>query len=101
MLMSKARCFELMNDALQTPVRLECGPDVGRVRQQCYRVRQSCQARGNFRFDRLSFVLEGSTLLVIKRRPVSPLRQLRQKVAMLKGMCDIVERSAGSEMKKK
>ena len=98
---SKARCVELMNDAIQAPVRLECGPDVGRVRQRCYRVRQSCQARGNFRFDRLSFVLEGSTLLVIKRRPVSPLRQLRQKVAMLKRMCDIVERSAGSEMKEK
>ncbi len=101
MLFTKGLCLDVMEDALGAPVRLDCGPDVGRVRRRCYRVRQSCQARGNFRFDRLSFVLEGSTLLVIKRRPVSPLRQLRQKVAMLKRMCDIVERSAGSEMKEK
>ena len=99
MLFSKTLCFDFMDEALQVPVRLECGPDVGRARQRCYRVRQSCQARGNFSFDSLSFVIEGSTLLVIKKRPVSPLRQLRQKFAMLKEMRDIVEQAAGSERK--
>ena len=100
MLFARPFCVECMQDALQAPVRLDCGPDVGRVRQRCYRVRQSCRARGNFSLDCLSFVLEGSTL-VIKKRPVSPLRQLRQKFAMLKEMRDIVERSAGSERKEK
>ncbi len=96
-----ARCFEIMKKALREPVRLECGHDVGRIRRRCYRVRQSCRARGNFSFDCLSFVLEGSTLLVSKKRPVSPLRQLRQKFAMLREMRDIVERSAGSETTEK
>ena len=85
MRLSKARCFDLMNEALQAPIRLDCGPDVGRVRRRCYRVRQSCQARGNFRFDRLSFVLEGATL-VISRRPISAARQLRHKFKLLQEM---------------
>ncbi len=55
MRLSKARCFELMNDALQAPVRLECGSDVERIRQGFYRARQWCQARSNYRFDGVKF----------------------------------------------
>ena len=36
---SKTRCFELMNEALQAPVRLECGSDVEPIRQRFYRAR--------------------------------------------------------------
>ena len=89
---SKARCFGLMNEALQVPVRLECGPDVERSRQRFYRARQHCQARGDFRFDGLKFQIGGSTL-VISRRPIPAARQLRAKLAVLKEMRGIVARS--------
>ncbi len=89
---SKARCFELMNDALQAPVRLDCGPDVEHTRQRFYRARQWCQARGEYRFDGLKFQIDGSTL-VISRRPIPAARQLRAKLAVLKEMRDIVARS--------
>ncbi len=75
---SKALCFEFMQDALQAPVRLDCGPDVGSVRQCFYRARQHCQARGVHRFDGLKFQVKGSTL-VIKRRPFPSSSQFRHK----------------------
>ena len=89
---SKARCVELMEDALRTPVRLEIGPDVERIRQGFYRARQWCRARGDYRFDGLKFQIDGSTL-VISRRPIPAARQLRAKLAVLKEMGDIVARS--------
>ena len=51
MRLSKARCFDFMDEAHQAPVRLECGPDVERIRQGFYRARQYCQARSNYRYD--------------------------------------------------
>ena len=78
MLFSKALCFEFMQDALQAPVRLDCGPEVGPVRQCFYRARQHCQARGVHRFDDLKFQVKGSTL-VIKRRPFPSSSQFRHK----------------------
>ncbi len=92
MLISKVHCFELMEDALRTPVRFECGPSVERSRQCFYRARQHCQARGDYRFDGLKFHIDGSTL-VISRRPIPAARQLRAKLAVLKEMRDIVARS--------
>ncbi len=82
---SKARCVEFMNDALQVPVRLNCGPDVERSRQRCYRVRQHYQARGDCRFDGLKFQIDGSTL-VIRRRPISAASRLRHKFKLLREM---------------
>ena len=89
---SKARCFGLMNDALQAPVHLDCGPSVERSRQRFYRARQWCQARGDFRLDGLKFQIDGSTL-VISRRPIPAARQLRAKLRLLTEMRDIISRS--------
>ncbi len=82
---SKARCFELMNEALQAPVRLECGSDVERIRQGFYRARQHCQARGDYRYDGLKFQIAGSAL-VISKRPISAASQLRHKLKLLREM---------------
>ena len=89
MLMSKARCFELMNEALQVPVRLECGPDVQRIQQCFYRARQYCQARSNYRYDGLRFHVRGPTL-VIKKRSVPTASQLGRRVEALQELCECV-----------
>ena len=83
MLYPKARCVELMNEAVQAPVRLDCGPDVEHIRQRFYRARQWCQARGDYRFDGLRFQIDGSTLVII-RRPIPAARQLRHKFKLLR-----------------
>jgi len=80
--MSKARCFELMNEALQVPVRLECGPDVQRIQQCFYRARQYCQARSNYRYDGLRFHVRGP-MLVIRKRSVPSASQLGRRVEAL------------------
>ena len=82
---SKARCFELMNDALQAPVHLDCGPSVESSRQRFYRARQWRQAQGDFRFDGLKFQIDSSTL-VISKRPISAASQLRHKLKLLREM---------------
>ena len=84
---SKARCFELMDEALQVPVRLECGRDVERVRQGLYRARRYCQARSNYRYDALRFHIRGPTL-VIKKRSVPPASQLGRRVEALQELCE-------------
>ena len=86
---SKARCVELMQDALQAPVRLECGPDVERIRQGFYRARRYCQARSNYRYDDLGFHVRGPTL-VIKERSVPTASQLRRRVEALQELCECV-----------
>ena len=86
---SKARCFELMNDALQAPVKLECGPDVERIRQGFYRARRYCQARSNYRYDALRFHVRGPTL-VIRKRSVPTASQLRRRVEALQELCERV-----------
>ncbi len=85
MLFSKTLCFDLMHDALQAPVRLECGPDVERIRQRFYRARQWRQAQGDYRFDGLRFQIDSSTL-VISKRPISAASQLRRKFKLLREM---------------
>ncbi len=84
MRLSKARCFEHMNDALQASVRLDCGPDVERIRQSFYRARRYCQARSNYRYDGLRFHVRGPTL-VIKKRSVPTAR-----VEALQELCECV-----------
>ncbi len=64
---SKTLCFDFMDEALQAPVRLECGPDVERIRRRFYRARQWCQARGDYRYDGLKFQIAGSALVISKR----------------------------------
>ena len=87
---SEARCFDLMNDALQVPVRLECGPDVERIRQSFYRARRYCQARNNYRYDALRFHVRGPTL-VIKRRSVPTANQLGRRVEALQELCECID----------
>ena len=94
MLFTQARCRSMMERALRSPIRLECGPDVERVRQRFYRTRQSCQSRGNLRFDGLSFHLDGETL-VIKSLPVNPMKQLRRKLKLLRKMGAYVDGHGG------
>ncbi len=61
-------CLDAMRHALRAPVRLECGADVERVRQRCYRARQRDLAQGDPRFVILRFQIDGSAL-VISRHP--------------------------------
>ena len=82
---SKALCVEFMQEALQVPVKLDCGPSVERSRQRFYRVRQWCQARGDYRFDGLKFQIDGPTL-VINKRPIPTASQLRHKFKLLREM---------------
>ena len=82
---SKALCFDLMHDALQAPVHLECGPDVRRIQQCFYRARQHRHAQGDYRFDGLKFQIDGSTL-VINKRPIPTASQLRHKFKLLREM---------------
>ncbi len=83
MLISKARCVELMNDALGAPVRVNCGPSVERSRQRFYRARQHCQARGDYRFVILRFQIDGFSL-VISRHPDPKSRWHRHKLRVLR-----------------
>ena len=68
MLISRATCIKLMEDALREPVRIDCGPDAARYRQCFYRVRQYCDSWGDDRFKFLRFRIDG-TELVIERHP--------------------------------
>ncbi len=68
MLYPKPFCLDAMRDALRAPFRLECGVDVERVRQRCYRARQYCLAQADYRFVILRFQIDGSSL-VISRHP--------------------------------
>ena len=83
MLFTQARCRHIMDRALRTPFRIECGPDIKYVAQRFYRTRQSCQNQGNLRFDGLRFYLDGETL-VIKSLPINPMKQLRRKLKLLR-----------------
>ncbi len=78
-------CLGAMREALRAPVRLECGADVGRVRQRCYRVRQKCLAQGDDRFVILRFQIDGSTL-VISRHPDPKSRWHGHKLRVLREM---------------
>ena len=85
MMYSEPLCLNAMRGALKAPVRLECGSDVVRVRQRCYRVRQSCLAQGDPRFIFLRFQIKGSSL-VISRHPDPELRKHRHKLRVLREM---------------
>ena len=85
MMCSEPLCLEAMRGALRAPVRLECGADVVRVRQRCYRVRQRDLSQADPRFVILRFQIDGSTL-VISRHPDPVLRKLRYKLQILREM---------------
>ncbi len=84
-------CLDAMREALRAPVRLECGADVERVRQRCYRVRQRDLAQGDHRFIFLRFQIKGSSL-VISRHPDPVLRKHRHKLRVLREMRPVVLR---------
>ncbi len=83
MLIAKWQCVEYMQDALKGPVRVECGRDVGSIRQCFYRVRQHCLAQGDHRFVILRFQIDGSSL-VISRHPDPESRWHRHKLRVLR-----------------
>lgn len=65
-------CTNAMKTALVAPFPFECGMDVEKVRQGCYRVRRRCRARGDKRFDGLRFrIVNGTELLIFNlgRKP--------------------------------
>ena len=62
-------CTNAMDAALHEPFRFECGRDVERVRQCCYRVRNRRRARGDTRYDGLRFRINGSELAIYNLGP--------------------------------
>ncbi len=85
MMLSTPLCLNAMRGALRAPVRLECGADIERVRQRCYRVRQRCLGEGDPRFIFLRFQIKGSSL-VISRHPDPESRWHRHRLRMLREM---------------
>ena len=83
MLISRRTCIRLMTDALQGPVRINCGRDVARIRQCFYRVRQYCDSWGDDRFMFLQFRIDG-TELVIERHPDPAAVRQRYKLRALR-----------------
>ena len=83
MLFARPFCVECMQDALQGPVRLDCGPDVLRIQQCFYRARKYCLAQGDHRFVILRFQIDGSSL-VISRHPDPESRWHRHKLRVLR-----------------
>ncbi len=83
MLIAKWQCVEYMQDALQGPVRIDCGPDVLRIQQCFYRARKYCLAQGDHRFVILRFQVDGFSL-VISKHPDPGLRWHRHKLRMLR-----------------
>ncbi len=82
------QCRDLMNRALETPLRLDCGPDVLRSRQRFYRVRARFQAQGDFRFDVLRFHVDGG-VLIINKYPLRAMYHLRRKLRLLQELRSI------------
>ncbi len=58
-------CTNAMDAALHGPFRFECGRDVERVRQCCYRIRKRYRSRGDTRYDRLRTRIVNGTELEI------------------------------------
>ena len=83
MMYSEHVCVKAMWAALRAPARLECGADVERVRQRCYRARQSFQSQGYYYFVILRFQIDGSSL-VINKHPDPKLRWHRHKLRVLR-----------------
>ena len=58
-------CTNAMDAALHAPFQFECGRDVERVRQCCYRIRKRYRSRGDTRYDGLRFrIVNGTELLI-------------------------------------
>ena len=83
MMISRRTCIRLMEDALQEPVRIDCGPDVARIRQCFYRIRQYCDSWGDDRFMFLRFRIDGAEL-VIDRHPDPDAVRRRYKLRALR-----------------
>jgi hypothetical protein len=79
MLISNAVCLRLMDDALQEPIRIECGSDATRIRQRFYRVRQQCWEQGDPRFAFLQFKISGTELVI--SRHVDP-QSIRHRIRL-------------------
>ena len=83
MLISRQEAIRLMEDALQDPVRIDCGPDASRARQDFYRARAYCDSWGDDRFKFLRFRIDGSEL-VIERNPDPDAVERRYKLRALR-----------------
>ena len=71
-LFTDAVCIDLMERALQVPVSIDCVPNARPIRQRFYQVRQRCRARGDRRFDSLTFQIHSFWLLIYWRPPDTP-----------------------------
>ena len=63
-------------------VRFDCVFDAFRIRDQFYRARKRCQARGDHRFDGLKFYIPCFSWIVVYR----PARGLSQRDAKIRAM---------------
>jgi len=72
-----------MEDALRETVRMDCGRDAARIRQDFYRTRQYCDSWGDDRFMFLRFRIDGSEL-IIDRHPDPDAVQRRHDLRALR-----------------
>ena len=71
-LFTVARCVDFMTCALEVTQSFDCVPNAIPIRKRFYQARRCCQARGDHRFDSLTFQIEGFWLLIYPRPPGAP-----------------------------
>ncbi len=71
-LFTQAVCIKFMVLALEAPLSLDCVPIVHPIWKKFEKARKICQARGDCRFDHLTFQIDGFWLLIYLRPPGSP-----------------------------
>ena len=83
MLIPREKAIRLMEDALLEPVRIDCGPDASRARQDLYKARAYCDSWGDDRFKFLRFRIVGPAL-VCERHPDPDSVERRYKLRALR-----------------
>jgi hypothetical protein len=97
MLIARSLCIKLMEDALQEPVRIECGPDVARFRQCFYRARRYCDSWGDDRFKYLRFRIDGTELVIERHPDPDAVRQRYKLRALREAVSYALSRGKGSQ----
>ena len=97
MMISRRTCTQLMEDALQEPVRIECGPNAARYRQSFYRTRQYCDSWGDDRFMFLRFRIDGTELVIDRHPDPDAVRQRYKLRALREAVSYALSRRASSQ----
>ena len=97
MLISRSLCIRLMKDALQEPVRINCGRDLARIRQCFYRTRQYCDSWGDDRFMFLRFRIDGTELVIEGHPDPDAVRQRYKLRALREAVSYALSRRASSQ----